>query len=415
MIPISRPFYDERETQAIQKVIESGWLTQGPRVKEFEEQFAAFVGSKYASAVSNCTLALQISLNAIGVSPGDVVLTVSHSFIATANAIRNVFAEPVFVDVEEGNINTSAEMISEIIFKDFEKIDGHYFYKHPEKLSREFSPFKFLKEGPRKLGAIMVVHQLGYPCDIIAIAHLAKKFDIPLIEDAACAIGSEIYNDEKERFEKIGLCHGDVACFSFHPRKLLAIGEGGMVTSNNPAIDEKIRLLRHHGMLTSDLSRHQSVEFSIEKYDITAFNYRMSDLQAAVGLAQLEKMPAFLEKRNEIYEWYKRALIELERIEILHPREGQKVNFQSFPVRVKSGNKDERDRLLNYLWKHDVRGKQGVMCAHRERPYLDASFDLKASETASDAMFLLPCYHQIEKKDVEKIGHLIATFYRAEL
>jgi len=191
MIPIAKPFLDKEEVKAVEEVILSGWVTQGPKVLEFEKTFASYVGAEHACAVTNGTTALHLSLLGVGVKPGDVVITVSHSFVATANCIRYCQATPVFVDIDSATYNMSSDGLKACLEK-----------KHTGRVA-----------------AILVVHQMGMPCDLETILTLAEKDNIPVVEDAACAIGSEI--KIKEKWEKIGKPHSLVACFSFHPRKII--------------------------------------------------------------------------------------------------------------------------------------------------------------------------------------------------
>ncbi|MBE2223698.1 MAG: aminotransferase class I/II-fold pyridoxal phosphate-dependent enzyme, partial [Anaerolineae bacterium] len=191
-VPITKPIIGDEEITAVSETLRSGWVTQGPQVAQFEQDFAAYVGAKYACAVSNCTTALHLALLAVGVKPDDEVITVSHSFIATANSIRYCGAIPVFVDIQPDTFNMDPALIENAISE--------------------------------RTSAILCVHQIGMPCDMPAILEVAQKHNLPVVEDAACAIGSEILVGAE--WEKIGKPHGDIACFSFHPRKVITTGDG---------------------------------------------------------------------------------------------------------------------------------------------------------------------------------------------
>jgi dTDP-4-amino-4,6-dideoxygalactose transaminase len=231
-IPIARPSLGEEEAEAARRAILSGWITQGPEVAAFEEEFADYVGARHGCAVSSCTTALHLALHALGVGPGDEVITVSHSFIATANAIRYCGASPVFVDVDPRTYNLDPGLLEGAIGE--------------------------------RTRAIMPVHQMGLPCDLPAILEIAGRHGLPVVEDAACAIGSEIRIES--RWERIGRPHGLVACFSFHPRKVMTTGDGGMITTSDPGLDRRFRLLRQHAMSIPDTVRHSARAVAFEDY-----------------------------------------------------------------------------------------------------------------------------------------------------
>ena len=273
-IPVALPVMDEREVEAAKRPIMSGWVTQGPEVAAFEREFSDYVGSKHACAVSNCTTALHLALLAVGVKPGDEVVTVSHSFVATANSVRYCGAKPVFVDIEPGTFNMDPGLIERVL-----------------------SP---------STKAVLCVHQMGMPCDMAAIARIARQNGLPVVEDAACAIGSEILWDGK--WEKVGKPHGDVACFSFHPRKVITTGDGGMITTNNKDWDDSFRLLRVHGMSMDSSARHGAGRVAFESYLELGFNYRMTDIQAAIGREQLKRLPGIVAHRRELGDRYRKVL-----------------------------------------------------------------------------------------------------------
>ena len=381
MIPVARPWMGEEEAAAARRAILSGWVTQGPEVAAFEREFADFVGAAHACAVSSCTAALHIALVAIGVSEGDEVVTVSHSFIATANAVRYAGARPVFVDVDPDTLNIDARLIE-----------------------AAFSP---------RTRAILCVHQLGMPCDVRALALVARTRGVPLIEDAACASGSQIRADAG--WELIGRPHGDVACFSFHPRKLLSTGDGGMLTTRDSALDARFRLLRQHGMTIPDTVRHTSAEVVTESYSTLGYNYRMTDIQAAVGREQLKRLPAMVARRRELAARYAEALRHVPGV--VAPREPAwaRTNWQSYAVRLSDGL--NQCRVMQQMLDDGVATRRGVMNAHREPAYPSGTWrttsdGLAQSEKAQDTTILLPMYHELTDRDQDRVVDSLARACR---
>ncbi|MDP3732448.1 MAG: DegT/DnrJ/EryC1/StrS family aminotransferase [Candidatus Omnitrophota bacterium] len=383
IIPIAKPYLDNKDYEAVKEVLCSGWLTQGPKVKQFEGDFASYVGSGYSCAVSSCTAALHLALLAVGVKPGDAVITVSHSFIATANSIKYCGAEPIFIDIDLGTFNMSIDALRGCLYKDCKTHNGQLFYNS------------------RRISAILLVHQMGMPCDLGSILRLARKFNIPIVEDAACAIGSEIKIGL--HWEKIGKPHGDIACFSFHPRKVLTTGEGGMIVTNNPGYDRKARLLRNQGMSVSDLIRHKARKIIFEEYAVVGYNYRMTDIQAAIGIGQLKKLPAIIRRRQEIADSYYNKLSGIGWLEL--PKEPQycKSNWQSYPLRVKDNAPLSRDEFMQYLLDAGISTRRGIMNAHQELPYKSHCWKLPLSETARDYTLLLPIFNSLSGSQIEYI------------
>jgi perosamine synthetase len=373
MIPIIKPLMDEREAEAARRVILSGWITQGPEVAAFEKEFAAFTGAEHAVAVSNCTTALHLALLAAGIKAGDEVITVSHSFIATANVIRYCGATPVFVDVDPVNFNIE-----------------------PERIEAAIRP---------NTRAILCVHQMGMPCDLAAIVKIARNRGLVVIEDAACAIGSEVLWDGQ--WEKIGKAHGDIACFSFHPRKIMSTGDGGMITTNNKDWAARCRLLRQHGMSVPDTVRHGSSKVIFESYPIVGYNYRMTDIQAAVGREQLQRLPEIVARRREIAEQYRRLMSDIPGLILPTEPKWARSNWQSFCVRLPP-SLDQREVMQNML-DAGVSTRRGVMCSHREEPYLDARRfgELGNSEEAQDQCIVLPLYGQMTSADVNAVAQAL--------
>jgi perosamine synthetase len=377
VIPIAKPLLDESEADAARAAVLSGWVSQGPQVAAFEREFAALVEVPYACATSNCTTALHLALTAIDIGPGNEVITASHSFIATANCIRYCGATPVFVDIDPQTYNIDPVRVAEAIT-------------------------------PRTR-AVIAVHQMGMPCDLNALVRLTRKHGIVLIEDAACAAGSQIRIDEE--WDLIGKPHGDVACFSFHPRKVITTGEGGMLTTSNPEFDGKFRLLRQHGMSVPDTVRHGSAQVIFEDYLMVGFNYRMTDVQAAVGRKQIEKLPELIARRRTIASRYTELLGNIEGLRLPHEPEWARSNWQSYCVRLPDGV--DQKHVMQMLLDQGIATRRGIMCSHREAPYLNGAprHDLHQSELAQDRSILLPIYAQMSKDDQVQV----ATALRAEL
>ncbi|MCI0702911.1 MAG: DegT/DnrJ/EryC1/StrS family aminotransferase, partial [Planctomycetia bacterium] len=374
ILPIAKPELGEEEASAAREAILSGWVTQGPRVAAFEEAFGHYVGARHACAVSNCTTALHLALHVLGVGPGDEVVTVSHSFIATANVVQYCGATPVFVDIDPRTFNIEAAKIEAAIT-------------------------------PRTK-AIMPVHQMGLPCDMEAVLAVANRHGLPVVEDAACAIGSEIRIGE--RWERIGRPHGAIACFSFHPRKIITTGDGGMLTTSDPALDAKFRLLRQHAMSVPDTMRHAARSVIFEEYPEVGFNYRMTDIQAAVGSVQLRRLPGILARRIELAQRYTRALAEIPGLIAPHVPEYARPNYQSYAVRVTSDYPLSRNDLMNQLLARKISTRRGIMNAHQELAYANSGpYNLSASESARDEVILLPLFHSMTDADQDYVIELL--------
>ena len=384
IIPITKPLLGEDEIKEVDRVINSGWVTQGPEVKAFEKEFSKYVGSKYAVAVSNCTAALHLALKAIGVEKDDEVITVSHSFIATANSIKYCGAIPVFIDIEPETYNMDPNLIEEAI--------------------------------SHKTKAILCVHQMGMPCDLNTILKIAKQYSLPVIEDAACAVGSEIKLENK--WEKIGKPHGDIACFSFHPRKLITTGDGGMVTTNNKEFKEKLLLWRQHGMSVNDKKRHSSKRILFEDYLELGYNYRLTDIQAAMGRIQLKRLKSIIVKRKSLVYKYFELFKACDLIILPKEPDWARSNWQSFCIRLHE--KVNQKNVMQYLLDHGISTRRGIMCAHLEPAYFKESWctangkqdcnKLYHGERSRDRALLLPLFHQLRESEQCYIAEKLIGF-----
>jgi perosamine synthetase len=360
-IPVMLPMLGEEEAQAAADAVRSGWVAQGPRVAEFEQAFADKVGARHAVAVSSCTAALHLAMIILEVKAGDEVVVPSLSFIATANAVRYVGATPVFADVDPVTGNLTVETIDAV--------------------------------RTERTRAIIAVHQGGVPLDVRALRQAAQAWGVALLEDAACAAGSTAY----------GLPVGSaslISAWSFHPRKVITTGEGGMITTDNTEWAVRLRRLREHGMNVSAAQRHLSAQPILEAYLETGWNFRMTDIQAAVGLVQLGRLDGLVAQRRALAARYQELLDGIPGITVLcDPSYGQS-NFQSLWIMLGPEFPTSRDDALHELAAAGVSARRGIMAAHLEPAYAGTTaIPLPHTESITRNSLILPLHHALTDGD----------------
>ena len=369
MIPVAKPWIGAEEAEAAAAAVRSGWVAQGPRVAEFEASFAAQMGASHGVAVSSCTTALHLALHMCRVGPGDEVVVPSFSFIATANCAVYVGATPVFADVEVEDGNVSARTVEEALTE--------------------------------RTRVVVVVDQGGMPADIAPIRELCEHRGIALVEDAACGAGS------RYRGAPVG-AGGSMVAWSFHPRKLLTTGEGGMLTTSVEEVAARARRLREHGMDISAAERHQSRQPVIESYLEVGFNYRMTDIQAAVGLVQLGKLDAMVRRRRELAARYQHMLADVPGLRTVRDPAWGESNFQSFWVELDASFPLDRGGLLSALAEAGISARAGIMAAHRQPAYDGRPHgDLAVTERLTDSTVILPLFHSMTEGEQHQVVDVV--------
>ena len=385
-IPIAKPYIGEEEKRATAAVLESGWLVQGAKVAEFETMVCKFTGVKFAKASSSCTTALHLALVSLGIGPGDEVLVPSFTFVASANAIEYTGAKPVFIDIDPKSFNID--------------VDGLEKY-----LSRK-------KNQGARVTAIMPVHLFGLCADVSGIMELAKRYDLLVIEDAACALGSYCGPHHAGTM-------GDAGCFSFHPRKLITTGEGGMVVTNSPDISSFVSSLRDHGASVSDLERHKKNSSVLPEYDRIGYNYRLTNIQAAIGIEQMKKLQWIIDRRAEKAARYNEGLGDIEWLQIPHVPEGYRHSYQSYVVIVRDQENDLmslhkidilrniRDAIMAKLAERGIATRQGTSAVHRLGYYRNKyglkDNDFPVSLQAEQLTIALPLYPQMTDEEQDYV------------
>jgi dTDP-4-amino-4,6-dideoxygalactose transaminase len=374
-VPIARTGLTEEEVQSVLGPLRNGWLVQGPKVREFEEKWCTFTGAEHSIAVTSCTTALHLSLAALGLQPGDEVIVPAFTWIATANVVEHLGGKVVFCDIDLNTFNIDVE-----------------------ELKSKISP---------KTRAILPVHLFGLAADMDAINQIARKHSLWVVEDAACGFGSRYHG------EHVGTL-GDTGCFSFHPRKAITTGEGGMITTNNSALAEKLRRLRDHGAAMSDLQRHMGARpYLLADHPDAGYNQRMTDLQAALGSAQMERASSITAERKRLAKAYDDAFTHLDWLKIPVRVDGLVHGYQSYPClfdpmrvyeAVKSCNvsnvkkiNEARNAWMDSLQRAGISTRPATHAVHMLSFYRDR-YQLKPEDfpnafAANDCSISLPLFH----------------------
>lgn len=383
-IPITKPFFDDQEKIALTKPIETGWVVQGPFVEKFQKLFCDFTKSKFAHATSNCTTALHLGLEAMGITKGDKVIVPSFTWVSSANAVEYTGAEVVFCDINLNTFNIDETKLQKLIDND------------------------------KRIKAIMPVNLFGLCANMPFIINLSKKNKLKIIEDSACGFDSWIENRHSGTF-------GDCGCFSFHPRKSITTGEGGMLITNNPEISAKVSQLKDHGADRSDLQRHKESEsFLLPNFSVRGFNYRMTDIQASMGVSQMGKKEFIMNGRRKIAKKYNNILSNFPELIIPFVPDGYIHGYQNYTCIFTNGEdisnltldkvkriNIKRNIFMKKLEEKKIATRQGTHAIHTlgyyKKKYKFKDEDFLMSYAAEKLSVALPLYASMTDKEFDYV------------
>lgn len=377
MIRITKPKISILALRHIRDVLNCGWLTQGPVVQKFERRFSKLVGTRHAVAVNSCTAGLHVCLKVLSIGKGDEVIVPAFTFVATANAVEYTGAKSVFVDIDPETLNIDVDGIEKNI--------------------------------TRKTKAIIPVHLFGNPADIKEVLRIARTRKISLIEDAACAVGARWAGRHVGSF-------GVAGCFSFHPRKIITTGEGGMITTNNARFADLCRSLRSHGQVVSDFERHRMKLSCLPSYPNLGYNYRMSDIHAAIGISQMDDLKKLVRNRLRKAALYIDGFKDIKQIMLPCCEAKAQHVYQAFVIVLKSVSGNERNRFAIYLQKHHIATTPGTHSvphlAYYTKKYGYTHTQFKNSLYAEQFSFTLPLFPDLSTKNQKYIISIIRKFFK---
>lgn len=375
-IQLMTPFLDDVEISNLKKTLDSGWLTQGSAVKKFEEKFCNFHKVNYGAALTSATAGLHLALMALNLKPGGEVIVPSFTWVSSVNCILYNNLKPKIIDVDHKTFNSSIEQILEAINK--------------------------------KTVAIVVVNLFGLLVDLKKLKVMLPK-NIKIIEDSACAIGSKFNDDFSGKYS-------DYSIFSFHPRKIITTGEGGIVVSNSKKRIDKIKILRDHGASSDDISQHLNIRppHKMSEFSHLGFNYRMSDISASIGLGQLSKLDQIILRRREVAQLYFNLLKDVKWLNL--PVFSQNIyhTYQSFVCLIKKGHNIQRNMLLAYLSEKGIATRPGTHAVHNlvyyKRRFGFKTMDFPFSNYCEKNSFTLPLHFKLNKQDYIYISEMIKSY-----